>query len=209
MSALDLSALTDDQLVELGRACCEEAVRRHPAMREAMHNMMLSEAERMKVAQAASEAEAAAARARERIRISQEAIAKVRAEEASRTEAERARQAQNAAMRARQAAERIQHRDMALLRHAADLSGYAPCQLTFVHCHTRRGQRIFVNLGADRFSREHLAEYDVRSSTIKTTASLVKSKPDLIALCANLAAVLPLDTHICGQDYAWPTEEQP
>ncbi len=72
MSILDFSGLTDDQLVELARACCKEAVRRSPAAYAAVERMMLDEAEKLRVAQTATAAEAAAARARERERIANE-----------------------------------------------------------------------------------------------------------------------------------------
>lgn len=44
MDGLDFSGLTDDQLVELARACCVEAVTRSPSASAAMLDMMQSEA---------------------------------------------------------------------------------------------------------------------------------------------------------------------
>ena len=44
MEGLDFSALTDDQLVELARACCIEAIERSPSASAAMLDMMRDEA---------------------------------------------------------------------------------------------------------------------------------------------------------------------
>lgn len=44
MDGLDFSGLTDDQLVELARACCMEAIARSPSASAAMLDMMQDEA---------------------------------------------------------------------------------------------------------------------------------------------------------------------
>lgn len=84
MAEIDLSDLSDDQLVELARAVAIEIARRDPAVDAAARSAVLDEAEKLRVAQRAAEAEAARLRARERERIAEQAAAKVRREAAAR-----------------------------------------------------------------------------------------------------------------------------
>lgn len=75
---LDLSALTDDQLVGLARAVAMEGWRRGDAVKAAMQSATLDEAEKGRVAAEAAAREAAALRDAERRRIAEEAARRVR-----------------------------------------------------------------------------------------------------------------------------------
>ena len=215
MDRLDFSGLTDDQLVELARACCLEAARRSPAAEAAMRSMMIDEAERIRIAKAAVETEIAAARARERERIAQEAAARVRAGEAARRAEEDARYAQErqasaAAAAAKAAAEakakaaaKAAER-MAWLRRFADHLGLDPANIIVGLTRTKFGYRVLVNEGDDRFARNHLLDYNVETGEIRTVQAYVKRKPDFAALAAEFATTYtPYDVWMCGANYDW------
>lgn len=204
MDGLDFSSLTDDQLVELARLCCVEAVRRNPAVSAAMSSMMLDEAERVRVAKAAMEGEAAAMRARERERIAREAAAAVRAAEEARTAEARRKAGADAVARERQAAEQQQFAEMAVLRQASALVGRSVSDISLLYVETRFGRRVMINVGADRYSRDHMMDYNCVSREIRTTQALVKRKPDLIAFAIEFAAAGKVGRHLVGSAYPWP-----
>ncbi|MBN3262979.1 hypothetical protein [Pectobacterium brasiliense] len=203
--SLDFSDLTDDQLIELARACCEEAMRRNPAAQQAMRDMMLSEAEKARIAKNASELEIRSQRARERERIAKEATAKARYDEEARIADARAKSAQEAIKRTRDSAEQRKHRAIALLRQAAELTHRAPDDLGIVYCKTNRGVRVMINPNSGRYTNIHLVDYYVETEEIHTVQALVKSKTELAAFCAGVAAGFPLDTFIAGCNYSWPS----
>ncbi|MCL6336383.1 hypothetical protein EXT65_21555 [Pectobacterium carotovorum subsp. carotovorum] len=200
---LDFSDLTDDQLIELARACCEEAMRRNPAAQQAMQDMMLSEAEKARIAKNASEMEIRAQRARERERIAKETKAQLRYEEEARAAAEREKSAKAAAKRTRDSAEQRKHRAMALLRQAAELTRRPPHDIGIVYCKTNRGLRVMINPNSGRYTTTHIVDYYVDTEEIHTVQALVKSKTELAAFCAGIAAGFPLDTFIAGSNYTW------
>ncbi|USR37575.1 hypothetical protein L1F06_012795 [Ectopseudomonas hydrolytica] len=206
MDGLDFSDISDDQLVELARACCLESLRRSPAAAQAMRDMMLSEAEKARIAREASEAEIRAARARETERIARDAAAQARYEEERRTAAHRAASAVQASERARILAEEQKQRDMALLRQAATMVGKSPADISILHCYSRGSMRLIINPGSYRYTRNHLVDYRVKTADIRTVQALVNRKQDFVTFCAAAAAVLPTDTFISGSDYRWPEE---
>ena len=208
MDGLDFSGLTDDQLVELARACCLEAARRSPAAEAAMRSMMIDEAERIRIAKAAAETEFAAARARERDRIAQEAAARVRAEEDARYAQERQASAAAAAplaaaeAKAKAAAKAAER--MTWLRRFADHLGLDPANIIVGLTRTKFGYRVLVNEGDDRFARNHLLDYNVESGEIRMVQAYVKRKPDFAALAAEFATTYtPYDVWMCGANYDW------
>lgn len=75
---IDFKPLTDDQLVELVRAACAEAVLRGSAIEAATRAAMLSEAEKATIARTAAEREAEKLRREEAERIAQAAAEQVR-----------------------------------------------------------------------------------------------------------------------------------
>ncbi|KAI93544.1 hypothetical protein T281_16045 [Rhodomicrobium udaipurense JA643] len=77
---LDLSDLTDDQLVGLARLVAAEAARRKYPVKHAARAAALDEEEKARIASLATDAEWAAIRAEERRRVEAEARAKARAE---------------------------------------------------------------------------------------------------------------------------------
>lgn len=204
MDGLDFSGLSDDQLVELARACCLEAVRRNAATAAAMEQMMLSEAEKARIARSASEMELAAQRAADRQRIAQEARAKVRAEEEART---REARAAHAAKQAQAAAEKVRAQDeirKRWLTRFAELLGREPAGICLVLTETRYGRRLIVNVGDDRWARDHLMDYNIQAQEIKTPRAHVKSKPALAALAAEYAAKHPTgDFYLAGANHDW------
>lgn len=206
MDGLDFSALTDDQLVELARACCLEAVRRSPATRMAMEAMMLDEAERVRIARTAGEQEAAAIRAAERERVAREAAAAVRAAEEQRTGAARREAAQREGEAAvRIAAERAAA-SMSWLRRAGAIVGRHPQAIQLSLLDTPYGRRVLVDPGAEKFERDHLADYTVATKTLKTKRDLLPKRAELIALAAEFAALHPTQrVRLVGADYQWET----
>lgn len=203
MEGLDLSGLTDDQLIALAQACCVEAVRRSPAAGEAMQDMMLSEAEKVRIAKAATESERAAARARERERIAREAEAQERARTAVQERVRQEEAAQAAAERARQTAEDASVRAMGWLREAAALTERHPRDISIVCYPSAAGRRVLINPGSYRYTRQHLANYNVKTAEISTVAGAVKNKPALVELCARLSELLPHDAIVAGDTYKW------
>lgn len=192
MDGLDLSGLTDDQLVALAQACCIEAMQRNPAAAQAMHDMMIGEAERARIARIATESEIAAARARERQRAAAEAVAAVRAQEALAL-----------ADRAKAAAQQRLNTDRQWLSAAAQLVGLHPRDISIVHYHTARAHAVIINKGHDRFAYKHLARFDAITGSVSTTAALVRNKPALAGLLAELAVMLPAGTFLSGGDFQW------
>jgi len=162
-----------------------------------MRDMMLSEAEKARIAANATAAELAAARAREREAIAREAAARVRA-------AEDAQKAKERAERARKAADLKRHRDIALLRQASELVGRKPVEISLLYCSTRAGTFVYINPGEYRYTREHLCSFNTQSGEIRSTAALVSRKPALARFCASLMGELALNDHVCGSEYTWP-----
>lgn len=91
MTTLDLSVLTDDQLVELVRVTCAEAASRNGAVGAAIRDAMLSEAERRIIADQAAERELQRLREQEAQRVAEQAAARIRAQQLNKAEAEQAR----------------------------------------------------------------------------------------------------------------------
>lgn len=212
MSALDFSALTDDQLLELLRAACQAAASRNPAVARAAEAIVLDEAERARIAAAASEHEAAALRAAERERIAKEAREKVRAEaealDAARRANDAARQTAANVAKGREAAEAERHRaerNKEWLRRAATLVDAEPQKISLLYADTQYGARVLINEGFDRYSRDHLADYNTGKAATKTPQALVKRKPEIAALCAEFAATFKLGSTMRGCDYDWST----
>jgi len=75
---IDFSILSDDQLVELVRAACGEAVDRGAAVEAAARAAMLTQAERAQIARGAAEREAERVRREEADRVARQAAAAVR-----------------------------------------------------------------------------------------------------------------------------------
>lgn len=75
---LNFSGLTDDQLIALIRAACEEARHRGAATETAAQNVYLDEVERARIARAAELLEAERLRNEEAARVAEEAAARVR-----------------------------------------------------------------------------------------------------------------------------------
>lgn len=90
----DFSPLTDDQLVELVRAACQEAVRRGMHVQRATEAAMLSEAEKARIAQDAAERAAEELRRKEAERIAREAAEAVKRQAEAAQSAEAAQKQQ-------------------------------------------------------------------------------------------------------------------
>lgn len=206
---LDFSGLSDDQLVELVREACQEAVRRNPAVEAATRQVMIDEAERARVAREAATAETAVLRARERERIAREAAEQVRRADEEANRARRQAEAEAEADRAREAAEASQRAAMSWLRRAAEAAnGRKPSSISLLKIKTNYGNRVLLNPGSDRYQRDHLADYNIDRKSISTTKDLVKCKPALAALLAEFAALHPGNIHIAGADYPWREDER-
>jgi hypothetical protein len=201
---LDLSHLTDDQLVELARLCCQEAVRRGDHTGAAMHAMMIDEAERARIARTAAENEAAAIRARERARIAEEAAARVRAEDAARNAAARQQAAKEAAERAAAKAASNVAAERKWLSVFADLVGRKPAEISIVLADTRYGRRLMVNKGFNRYSSDHLVDHNLGTGSTKTTRELIRRKPEIAGQAAAIGALHPKgELFISGDNHDW------
>lgn len=202
---LDLSALDDDQLIALAQTCCREAVSRNPAVAHAMRDMMLSEAERARIARSASDLEIAAQRARERAEIAAVAREQARAAAEAESAARRAAVAADAARADRARAEAAAAAMRVHLQRAADLVGIPAVDLSILYVDTRYGRRVMINRGADRYAADHLADYKTGTGAISTSRDLVKQKPALIEALSIVARSVPVGTHIVGSHYTWST----
>jgi|SRR5579884_4023728 len=83
MSGLDFNGLTDDQLVELVREACREAVRRNPAVEAAARAAVLDEGAKARIAADAARREAERLAREEAERIAREATERVRRQQAA------------------------------------------------------------------------------------------------------------------------------
>lgn len=205
MDNLDLSSLSDDQVLGLIRAALQEAVRRHPAMEAAARSAVLDEAEKAKIQRDAADREASISRARERERVAAEAAAAVRAEQARQNAGADARREQAIAeARAAEArakaeaaaqvakvkaaadvaeAERRAEAARVILLRAANLVDLPPWSVT-VRIYDKQ---VFINQGSDKYDREHLVT--LRGLTITTKRGLIAKKPALLEFCAELRAL--------------------
>lgn len=228
MDPLDFSHLTDDQLVGLLRAILRECVERGGGVRAAAESAGLDEAERMNIAREAAEREAAKLRAQERERVAREAAAAVRRqhdeqEAAAQTAANRHRQNQEAeAEEARRAASvetgRIaaqklrvrEQQEMNWVRRAAAILEVGPETIDLLLVDTNYGRRVLINeTKQSRWTRDHLADWHIGSSKIKTIRAHVGCKADLIAFCAEFAAIYPHgELYLEGCDYTFSEEEK-
>lgn len=151
---VDLSILTDDQLVELARLVIDEALSRSAATAAHTEHLMLAARERAATLRAGSELQARAARAAERARAAAEGAA-VLAEQRRVAEAAAA---QAAAAQAREAEARRVAENRRILEEAAALLNKRPEEISVWAI--SGGRRLLINKGYDRFQREHLADYD-------------------------------------------------
>lgn len=206
--SLDFSGLTDDQLVELVREACHEAIRRNPGLRAAVENVMLDEAEKARVAKEATERAAAAMRARERERIAAEAAAAVREKAERESAPERARRAMEEGRKAAEAARAAEASGMNWLRRAAILVNRRPSEISILYVSTKFGTRAMINIGAERHTRDHLADYNSETKVIKTPKELIKAKPALASLMAEFTCHYRPTTHITGEQFEWPEGER-
>jgi hypothetical protein len=201
---LDFSHLTDDQLIELVRFCCQEAIRRGEAAGTAMRSMMIDEAERARIMRAASETEAAAIRARERERIAKEAADRVRAEATAKNAVSVQKAAEDAGRHAAEKARKETEAAMTWLRRFAAVVEHHPSEISVSLACTQYGRRVLVNLGCDRYAREHLVDHNISKNVTKTTRTLMKRKPDIAALAAEFGVIHATGSlHLCGADYDW------
>lgn len=200
---LDFTVLTDDQLLQLVKLCCQEAVSRSGSTGAAMHQILLDEAEKARITRDASETEIRAIRAQERERIAKEAIDKTRAEEAARTQEERIRRALEKAELAKQVELKRQQFDKSWLQRFSEVVELPPSKISVNIADTRYGTRVLVNEGFNRFCKEHLVDFTISNHKIKTKRNLIKNKPDLIALCVEFSSIKDPGTFISGNDHHW------
>lgn len=177
---MDLSALTDDQLVELMRLALAEAARRTPAVQAAMDAARLDAEEAARIAHEAADREAAILRAEARAKAAKDAARAVREAEAARNaEAEATRNANKAAQR--------ETRERDWLQRAADLIGRHPSDIS-IYCIPNRDNRarIVVNHGSDRYDRDHLVDWTRGADTCKMPRAAVRHRAAMVALCVEI-----------------------
>lgn len=211
MNSLDLSALTDDQLIGLIRACLREAVARNPAVHAAMRAAVVDEAEAAQIAVEATEREAAKIRALQRERIAREAAERMRRE----YEAQEAVAAKFAAKRAGEEAAAAGaaklRAEMDWLARIASLVGGRPGELSLLFLYTKSGRRVILNQGGDnRYGKDHLVDWRAADNAIKTAGHLVPAKPKLVQFCAEFHAAHRANGEaiLLGKDYNWATYQE-
>lgn len=212
MGDLDLSDLTDDQLVGLLRAVAEEARRRNSAVAAAVNDAYLDETEKTRIAKEAAEREAAKLRAAERERVAKAAADEVRrkAEAQQATDARRRREEKE-----REEAEKIrakQERRKALIREAAALCGTQPeeTRVSVWLGHSGR-KRIYIDRLASDEAQNLVIYYAGTGDrkpqgSIYTVKDLVGRKAELVDYCLARASRNSVSNTLDPADCLW-TEE--
>lgn len=170
--SLDFSELSDDQIVELGAALAQEALRRSPATAAAFAQALLDEKERVEAAiRGAAEAK------------KQEAAA-IR-EQSRRAEAQLARERQR---------QRVQAALAAYLSSCAAIIGRQAADITLVWlCDGLHpaGPRLQVNLGATgERAPWHLINYLPGRQQLNTSPGLRNRHADILPWCREAVAAI-------------------
>lgn len=210
MDDLDLSDLTDDQLVGLLRAVAEEARRRNDAVAAAVNDAYLDETEKSKIAAEAAEREAAKLRAAERERVAREAAEEVRRNtEAQATAESKLRREQQEHAAAEQLRAK-QERRMDLIREAATLCGTDPRETYVTVWAGYSGRlRVYIQTGGTHDDGDTLVTYyagdgDRRpAGSISTAKDLTSRKPELAEYCGLRASRSPRGMRLDPTDYIW------
>lgn len=199
---LDLTGLTDDQLVELIRQACRETASRTPVVRLAAEAAIIDESERLTIQREAAAREAAKLRAQERERLANAAAAAVRAAAAANNAVEEARNAEaNAKIIAANAAKLAAEATAQRYRLAVwadkwrEIIGWER-DFCIVIADTRYGRRLLVNADHKPYDHRHLVDWLINTTTIKTSLAHVSQKPEIIKLAAEYAAHNPTLTHL-------------
>jgi hypothetical protein len=171
MDDLDLSGLTDDQVVELAALLAREALRRSPAMQAAFQHAMIDEAERSRIAAASAQAGRAKA-------VREIEVQATRAGYEQEKEAHRRRVATGFA---------------GLVNRAASIMGKPIAEVTIVWMPSmwgKGGARVHINQGqqgAD--ARWHLVEYIEASQTLYTAPGLRSQSAALQDITRQICAI--------------------
>lgn len=218
---LDFSTLTGDQMVGLLRSVLRECVQRGAAVQAAAQAAWIDESEAAQIATEAATREAAKLRAQARERIAREAAEGVRAEVAAKeTQAQAARNTERLKREAEQAeatrrgaeqAGRIaaekariqEEREKAWLRRAGALVSRDPAAICLLCLRTDYGVRVLINPSTDRYDREHLVDWHVKTNKITTIRELIGRKLELTAFCAEFNADSPNAVYLLGSSYTW------
>jgi len=166
---LGLSALTDDQLVELGIAVAREALSRNPAMQAAFAQSMLDERARVE----------AAAQGAEKAR---DAEAKRIAKQAEVAFEHEARERQRL---------KVQGAMAEYLRRGAEIIGQAPSNITLVWTTSnipRTRPRLQLSLG--KKSSWHLVDYGASDDELYTSPGLRPKRVELLPWCREASAAI-------------------
>jgi hypothetical protein len=169
MDDLDLSELTEDQIVGLATALAREALRRNPATAAAFEAALVTERERVEIELKASQAQ---------------------------KDAELRRLREVAQRAAEQQAHEIvqQHVRNALaifVRHAAQLVGRDVSDVTLVYGggFHKEGPRLQLNQGVTgEFADWHLVDYCTQTQAIKTSWALERKRRELLVWAKETAA---------------------
>ncbi|MEW5425091.1 hypothetical protein [Amorphus sp. 3PC139-8] len=200
--ARDAMAEESGRLRYAERSRVAEAARAH--VRATMAGKpLLTPAEIVEIEATARAMEEDAMRAEARERVAQAAREDVRRRDEAAAEAQRRQAAERAAAEARAVVAAKQAREMALLREIAAIVDQDPAEISVIDANTRRGRRIMINLGQERYTHDHLADYSVTTGEISTKRDLIRRKPDLAGVLAGYAASGAPDRHLVGADYPW------
>lgn len=202
---LDFSALSDEQLLQMLVGIMREASSRQPEVTQAARDAMFSEIERHRVMQSAGADELRALRAREREQAAAAARDQARALYDERRAGEIERVAREQAAAAKRSAAAREAASRALLVSAGSLADHSAAEISIVYADTPYGRRVLINRGMDRYSRDHLADYNCDRDRISTKRALIPAKNDLAALCREVSRIAQPPLHIRGDQFDWST----
>lgn len=175
---LDFTILSDDQLVELISAACQEAIARGEAVGFAARSAMLSESEKARIAQAAREKEMRKAKEREALLLAEQEAARIRAEleeEKRREQAEKTQQ--------------LWEKKDEIIQRAQELLAEVLDSTESLQVWNKTDKRIYVNksrLGANHVVYYHDGNGKTRPGTLELSAKLEPQRAAIKQFCAEL-----------------------
>lgn len=179
---LDFSILSDDQLVELIRAACQEAITRGEAVAFAARSAMLSEAEKAKIAQSVRDAEAQRAKEREVRFFAEKEAVKVRFELEEQKRKEQAGKTQQ-----------LWEKKDAIVNRAKDLLAEVIDTAPSLQVWNKSDKRIYVNKLNGRLGANHVVYYHdgngrTRPGTLVLSEPLAPKREEILQFCQDLCS---------------------
>lgn len=177
---LDFSILSDDQLVELVRAACEEAIRRGEAVGFAARSAMLSEAEKARIMQSARDIELQRAKEKEARELAEKEAARVR------FELEEQKRKENA-----EKTKELWEKKEAIIARAQELLAEVWDTADSLQVWNKTDKRVYVNRTGRRFGSNHIEYYHTgtareKPGTLILSKELNEKRAEIKQFCAEL-----------------------